>query len=284
MDNTKVAETSRLRRIEGRHNSLLKELRQAFHRGELTPTGEFAIEGFRVIEEAVRSGLRFRAVFVSEAGQARAAKLLPQIKSQVETVLIPDKLFAGAVPSDAPQGVAALVHVKPHTLDHLIENTSGPLLVVAGLQDPGNLGTILRSAEAFGSAGVVLAEGTVSLYNSKVVRASAGSVFRLAALKADLKEVMEKLRSRSIKLIATSSHKGTALPKADLGCKVAIFIGNEGAGLDKKLIAEMDELIMIPHSPRVESLNAGIAASIILYESARQKTVLTTETRSHGES
>ena len=284
MDNTKVAETSRLRRIEGRHNSLLKELRQAFHRGELTPTGECAIEGFRVIEEAVRSGLRFRAVFVSEAGQARAAKLLPQIKSQVETVLVPDKLFAGAVPSDAPQGVAALVHVKPHTLDHLIENTSGPLLVVAGLQDPGNLGTILRSAEAFGSAGVVLAEGTVSLYNSKVVRASAGSVFRLAALKADLKEVMEKLRSRSIKLIATSSHKGTALPKADLGCKVAIFIGNEGAGLDKKLIAEMDELIMIPHSPRVESLNAGIAASIILYESARQKTVLTTETRSHGES
>lgn len=284
MDNTKAAETSRLRRIEGRHNLLLKELRQAFHRGEMTPTGECAIEGFRVIEEAVRSGLRFRAVFVSEAGQARAAKLLPQIKSQVETVLVPDKLFAGAVPSDAPQGVAALVHVKPHTLDHLIENTSGPLLVVAGLQDPGNLGTILRSAEAFGSAGVVLAEGTVSLYNSKVVRASAGSVFRLAALKADLNEVMEKLRSRSIKLIATSSHKGTALPKADLGCKVAIFIGNEGAGLDKKLIAEMDELIMIPHSPRVESLNAGIAASIILYESARQKTVLTTETRSHGES
>ena len=273
MDNTRSADTSRLRRIEGRHNSLLKELRQAFHRGELTATGECAIEGFRVIDEAIRSGLRFRAVFVSESGQARAAKLLPQIKSQVETVLIPDKLFASTVPSEAPQGVAALVYVKPHTLDHLIENASGPLLVVTGLQDPGNLGTILRSAEAFGSAGVVLGEGTVSLYNSKVVRASAGSVFRLAALKADLKNVIEKLRARSIRLVATSSHKGTALPKADLGGKTAIFIGNEGAGLDKKLIAEMDELIMIPHSPRVESLNAGIAASIILYEAARQKTV-----------
>jgi TrmH family RNA methyltransferase len=275
LDNTRSAETSRLRRIEGRHNSLLKELRQAFHRGELTATSECAIEGFRVIEEAIRSGLRFRAVFVSESGQARAAKLLPQIKSQVETVLIPDKLFASAVPSEAPQGVAALVHIKPHTLDNLIENASGPLLVVTGLQDPGNLGTILRSAEAFGSAGVVLGEGTVSLYNSKVVRASAGSIFRLATLKADLKGVIETLRARGIRLLATSSHKGTALPKADLSGKTAIFIGNEGAGLDKKLIAEMDELIMIPHSPRVESLNAGIAASIILYEAARQRTVHT---------
>ncbi|HEX3742238.1 MAG TPA: RNA methyltransferase [Terriglobales bacterium] len=273
MDNTRSADTSRLRRIEGRHNSLLKELRQAFSRGELTASGECAVEGFRVIEEAIRSGLRFRAVFVSESGQARAAKLLPQIKSQVETVLIPDKLFANAVPTEAPQGVAALVHVKSQTLDQLIENaSSAPLLVVAGLQDPGNLGTILRSAEAFEAAGVVLGEGTVSVYNSKVVRASAGSVFRLAILKADLKGVIEKLRGRGVRLVATSSHKGAALPRADLNRQIAIFIGNEGAGLDKKLVAEMDELIMIPHSPRVESLNAGIAASIILYEAARQKT------------
>jgi TrmH family RNA methyltransferase len=237
-----------------------------------------------VIEEAIRSGLRFRAVFVSESGQARAAKLLPQIKSQVETVLIPDKLFSNVVPSETPQGLAALVHAKTHSLDQLIENASStPLLVVAGLQDPGNLGTILRSAEAFGAAGVVLGEGTVSVYNSKVVRASAGSVFRLAALKAELKGLIQSLRSGGIRLVATSSHKGTALPKADLSTKIAIFIGNEGAGLDKKLVAEMDELIMIPHSPRVESLNAGIAASIILYEAARQKTNITTETRRHGE-
>lgn len=273
LENTRNPGSERLRRIEGRHNALLKELRQAFSRGELTASGECAIEGFRVIEEALRSGLRFRAVFVSESGQARAARLLPQIGSHVETVLLPDKLFAGSVPSETPQGLAALVHVKTHTLDQLIQNaSSAPLLVVAGLQDPGNLGTILRSAEAFGAAGVVLGEGTVSVYNSKVVRASAGSVFRLKALKADLKNVIGELRARRFRLIATSSHKGTSLPKADLNRQVAIFIGNEGAGLDKKLISEMDELMMIPHSARVESLNAGIAASIILYEAARQKT------------
>jgi RNA methyltransferase, TrmH family len=272
VENTRNAGSDRLRRIEGRHNSLLKELRQAFSRGELTASGDCAVDGFRVIEEAIRSGLRFRAVFVSESGQARAARLLPQIGSHVETVLLPDKLFAGAVPSETPQGVAGLVHIKTHTLDQLIENaSSAPLLVVAGLQDPGNLGTILRSAEAFGAAGAVLGEGTVSVYNSKVVRASAGSVFRLATLKTDLKRMIEKLRTGGIKLVATSSHKGTPLPQADLNRQIAIFIGNEGAGLDKKLISEMDELIMIPHSSRVESLNAGIAASIILYEAARPK-------------
>jgi len=272
LEKTRSADAGRLRRIEGRHNSLLKELRQAFSRGELTASGECAIEGFRVIEEAIRSGLRFRAVFVSESGQARSARLLPQIGSHVETVLVPDKLFAGAVPSESPQGLAALVNVKTHALNEVLESAvPGPLLVIAGLQDPGNLGTILRSAEAFGAKGVLLSEGTVSVYNSKVVRASAGSVFRLAVVKVELKSVIETMRTRGVRLFATSSHKGTLLPEADLQGQIAIFIGNEGAGLDKKLLSEMDELIMIPHSPRVESLNAGIAASIMLYEASRQK-------------
>lgn len=273
MEKTRNVETSRLRRIEGRHNSLIKELRQAFSRGELTDSGECAIEGFRVIEEAIRSGLRFRALFVSESGQARAARVLPQIGSHVETVLVPDKLFTSAVPTDTPQGIAALVHLKTYSLDDLLESaSSAPLLVVAGLQDPGNLGTILRSAEAFGAAGVILGEGTVNVYNSKVVRASAGSVFRLPVVKTELKAAITQMRKRGVRLIATSSHKGTLLPEADMKGPIAVFIGNEGAGVDKKLLSEMDELLMIPHSPRVESLNAGIAASIILYEAARQKT------------
>ncbi len=266
-------DSDRLRRIEGRHNALLKELRLAFNRGELTPSGECAVEGFRIIEEAIRSGLKLRAVFVSESGRDRAARLLPQIGSHVDTLLIPDKLFANVVPSDNPQGVAALVRVKAHTLDEIVTNTTtGALLVIAGLQDPGNLGTILRSTEAFGAKGVLLGQGTVSAYNNKVVRASAGSIFRTPLAGTDLKTAIPMLRSKGIRLIATSSHKGTPLPEAVLAGEVAIFIGNEGAGIDKKLLSEMDELVMIPHSPRVESLNAGIAASIILYEVARQRT------------
>jgi len=262
----------RLRRVEGRHNALVKELRQAFSRGELTAERECAIEGFRVIEEAVRSGLRFRALFFSESAEPRAARLLPQIGSHVETLLVPDKLFTSAVPSQTPQGVAALVQLKTFTLEEILDTPpSGPLLVIAGVQDPGNLGTILRSAEAFGARGVLLGEGTVSAYNSKVVRASAGSVFRVPLAKIDLNTLAAQLRSRGIRLIATSSHKGVALPEADLKAETAIFIGNEGAGIEKRLLGEMDELVMIPHAPRVESLNAAVAASILLYKAARQK-------------
>jgi len=151
----------------------------------------------------------------------------------------------------------------------------GPIIVLAGLQDPGNLGTILRSAEAFGSAGVVLGEGTVSPFNSKVLRASAGSVFRLPVIigkaAGGLEEISAKLRAQSVRLIATSSHKGTPLDQANLIGPSAIFVGNEGSGLPRALLAQADELIAIPHLPQVESLNAGVAGSIVLYEAARQR-------------
>jgi TrmH family RNA methyltransferase len=276
---TVLSTQSRLRRIEGRHNPLVKQLRQAFSRAELTEAGDCAIEGLRILEEAIRSGLRFTAVFFRESSQDRADRLLPQLGAQVETLLLPDTLFDSLVPSESPQGVAALVRLKQFSLDDVLERLQvGPIVVLAGLQDPGNLGTILRSAEAFGSAGVVLGEGTVSPFNSKVVRASAGSVFRLPVIHghgksgtATLEEVSGKLRAKGVRLIATSSHKGTPLDQADLKSAVAIFFGNEGAGLSREVMAKMDEGIAIPHTAQVESLNAGVAASIVLYEAARQR-------------
>jgi RNA methyltransferase, TrmH family len=281
LSETPLSAQHRLRRIEGRHNPLVKQLRQAFSRAELTETGDCAIEGLRILEEAIRSGLRFRAVFFRESARDRADRLLPQLGSQVETLLLPDNLFDSLVPSDSPQGVAALVRLKEFSLDDVIEQERlqvGPIVVLAGLQDPGNLGTILRSSEAFGSAGVVLGEGTVSPFNSKVVRASAGSVFRLPVIHghgksgtAKLEEVSEKLRTKGVRLIATSSHKGTPLDQADLKSAIAIFFGNEGAGLSREVMSRMDEVIAIPHTAQVESLNAGVAASIVLYEAARQR-------------
>jgi TrmH family RNA methyltransferase len=279
MEQTHLAAHPRLRRIEGRHNPLVKQLRQAFAHAELTEAGDCAIEGLRILEEAIRSGLRFSAVFFRESAQAAAERLLPQIGAQVEILLLPDKLFDSLVPSESPQGVAALVRLKEFSLDDLTERLQvGPIIVLAGLQDPGNLGTILRSSEAFGSAGVILGEGTVSTFNSKVVRASAGSVFRFPMVHAHgksiagkLDQVCEKLRSHGVRLIATSSHKGTPLDQADLKSPSAIFFGNEGSGLPRDLMAQMDESITIPHAPQVESLNAGVAASIVFYEAARQR-------------
>ncbi|HVN17641.1 MAG TPA: RNA methyltransferase [Dongiaceae bacterium] len=266
----------RLRKIEGRHNALVKQLRQAFTRAERTESGDCAIEGVRIMEEAIRSGLRLSAVFFRESAQNVAEKLLPQIGSHVETLLVPDKLFDSAVPSESPQGVAALVRLREFALDDVLERLQvGPAVVVVGLQDPGNLGTILRSAEAFGSAGVVLGEGTVSPFNSKVIRASAGSLFRLPVVLAvsagGWEDASWKLRAQGLRLIATSSHKGTPLDQARLDGPSAVFIGSEGSGLPRNLIGQLDELVVIPHTPQVESLNAGVAGSIVLYEAARQR-------------
>jgi TrmH family RNA methyltransferase len=268
-----ITAQERLRRVEGRHNALVKQLRGAFARAELTETGDCAIEGLRIVEEAIRSGLRFHAVFFRESASNLVERLLPQIGAHVETVVLPDKLFSSVVPSETPQGVAALARYRQSSLEDVFRRIeSGPVVAIAGLQDPGNLGTILRSAEAFGAAGVLLGEGTVSPFNAKVVRGSAGSIFRLPVVQVKMADVLTQLRERGVRLVATSSHKGVSLTQANLAGAVAVFIGGEGAGVPRDLLAKVDEIVAIPHAEQVESLNAGVAASIVLYEIQRQKT------------
>src|SRR6516225_5307444 len=151
----------RLRRIEGRHHRLVKNLRQAFAKEDVSPEGYFGIEGLHLVEEAIRSGLKLGAVFFSASAQRKD-----------------ERLFASAVRTERPQGVAALVRARIFRLEDVLERAQfGPIVVITGLQDPGNLGTIIRSAEAFEAAGVVLGEGTVSPLNGKAVRDAAGSLF-----------------------------------------------------------------------------------------------------------
>ena len=265
-------QADRLRSVAGRHNQRLKELRLAFRRGELTPQGECAIEGIKLLEEALRSGLHLDSVFFSESARPLAEKLLPQIGVRTEALVLPNALFNSIVPSDAPQGVAALLKLPAFSAVQLLERSSdGPFVVAAGLQDPGNLGTILRSAEAFAAAGVFLTEGTVSPYNSKVLRGSAGSIFRLPFVRISSGELIPLLQARGVRLLATSSHEGTPLPRVSWTLPLAIFIGNEGAGLSRELTRQMDETLAIPQAAQVESLNAGVAASIVLYEAARNR-------------
>jgi len=260
----------RLRPVTGRHNGCLKELRMAFRRAQLTPEGECAIEGVKLLEEALRQGRHLGSVFFSESARPLAEKLLPQISNRTEALVLPNALFNSIVLSEAPQGVAALVKLQSYSAAQMLDRAGeGPFVVAAGLQDPGNLGTILRSAEAFGAAGVFLTEGTVSPYNSKVLRGSAGSIFRLPFLPIPSGELIATLRRQGVRLLATSSHRGTPLPEANWTLPLAIFIGNEGAGLPREMMREMDETLVIPQSPQVESLNAGVAASIVLYEARK---------------
>jgi TrmH family RNA methyltransferase len=303
----------RLRSIASRQNSLVKDLRKAFTQAAPADDGSIAIEGVKLVEEAIRSGLRLRAVFFAESARERANRLLPQLSHATETILLPDDIFQSAVATDTPQGVAALVYPLAATLDDLFASLTTPsggphlrravrrkcgdangdanddandddnnddaksslahplILGCAGLQDPGNLGTILRSAEAFGASGVLATEGTVSSANPKVARASAGSVFRLPVIKLSTGQAIEALAAHRVRLAVTSSHKGRPVHEIDLTLPTAIFIGSEGQGVPRALLDAADEAILIPHSPKVESLNAAIAASILLYEAQRQR-------------
>lgn len=261
----------RLRRIASRQNERVKELRRAFAEATPNEQGEVAVEGMHLVEEAIRSGLRLSVVFFSESARERAHKLLPQLSSHTEALLLPDDVFASAVPSETPQGVAALVRVKAFNLGDVLRADPALLVITVGLQDPGNLGTIARSAEAFGVTGLLLGERTVSPWNWKAVRASAGSLFRLPTVKVEIARALPEIKARGVRVLATSSHQGISITDADLRGPLAFVVGSEGAGVPKDVLVQADEVVAIPQSPRVESLNAGIAASIVLYEAARQR-------------
>src|SRR4051812_25842027 len=175
--------SDRLRSVTSRQNGLLKTFRLAFSKHELSEDGECAVEGVKLIEEAIRSGLKVKAVVFSQSGSERANRLMPQINSHAEAIVVSDDIFRSVVDTETPQGVAALVEMPQWSLEELAPQGDELIAVCAGVQDPGNLGTIIRSAEAFGAAAVVLGEGTVSQYNPKVVRSSAGSLFRLPCVK-----------------------------------------------------------------------------------------------------
>ena len=270
-DPTLRAMHERLRLVTSRQNTAVKDLRAAFHSGKPTEDGYCAVEGVHLLEEAIRSGTRLKTVFFSQSAEERANKLLPQLASQVETLLLPDEVFDSAVLTDSPQGVAALVKLKTFKLDEVLRAENPLLLGVAGVQDPGNLGTILRSAEAFGANGVLIGERTVSPWNPKVIRGSSGSVFRLPTVKVEWAPALAELRQRGVRVLATSSHKGESLPAVDFSGPTMVMIGSEGIGVPRDVLAMVDGTVAIPHSPKVESLNAGIAASIVMYEAARQR-------------
>jgi RNA methyltransferase, TrmH family len=142
-------------------------------------------------------------------------------------------------------------------------------VVAAGLQDPGNLGTLVRSAEAFGATGMMLLPGTVSLWNPKTLRASSGSVFRLPVVTLDAAEAFAALRAADVRLFAAVARDGDS--EVDLRGPCALLVGNEGAGLPDAWIAEADARVTIPLPGAVESLNAAIAGSVLLYDAMRQR-------------
>lgn len=274
--------STRLRPIASAQNALVKELRHAFTQGQAV-AGVCAVEGIRLIEEAIRSRLKIQTLFVRESAHAKAQRILGQLTKHAHALLLPDRMFDSAVLTEHPQGIAALIKVPDYQVQSAFAPSPALLVVAAGIQDPGNLGTLIRSAEAFGATGVAGTEGTVNFWNPKTVRASAGSIFRLPMLKITTARLLAELRSRQTPTLAlvappigdstgngNSPRSPNRLQKTDLTVPCALFVGNEGSGIPRELFGEIDQFVAIPQT-KVESLNAGVAASIALYEAQRQR-------------
>ena len=253
------------RRVESRQNARIKELRAGLVRGTKTP--HIAIEGLHLVQEALKSGLTLHTVFVRNGSEAILEHLMV---GDAEVLIVAEEVFASATMTEHPQGIAALVEAPEFPLQAMFTGT--PLVVIAaGLQDPGNLGTLVRSAEAFGATGMMLLPGTVSLWNAKTLRASSGSAFRLPVVALTADDAFAALRERRIRIFAAVARDGDS--QADLRGPSALLVGNEGAGLPGAWIAQADARITIPLPGAVESLNAAIAGSVLLYEAMRQRTI-----------
>jgi RNA methyltransferase, TrmH family len=257
------------RRVESRQNARVKELRAGLSRGMKTAHDHVAVEGLHLVQEAVKSGLKLNTVFVQE-GHEELAQQFPS--GSAEILILSENVFLSAAMTEHPQGVAALVEAPEFNMQSIFPTAPGPepLIVVAGaLQDPGNLGTLVRSAEAFGATGMILLPGTVSLWNAKTLRASSGSAFRLPVLPLSADAAFKVLRDHGVRILAAVARDGDS--EADLRGPSALLVGNEGSGLPKTWIAEADARVTIPFTGAVESLNAAIAGSVLLYEAMRQR-------------
>jgi len=258
--------------VQSRQNSRVKELRASFSPGGRSQTGRVGIEGEHLLVEAVRSGIEIATVFFRSGDEAILDRIT--LDTAVEVIELPPEVFASAVATESPQGVAALVAPKAFSLDDVLrmDQLDQPLIVIAaGLQDPGNLGTLIRSAEAFGASGVVTLPGTVSPWNAKALRASSGSAFRLPIVAANEEEIFPRLRSSGIRVLAAVADRGLPAAEVDLTGSAVLLIGNEGRGLPESLLKRADGRVSIPYPGPVESLNAAIAGSILLYEASRQR-------------
>ncbi|HLK62821.1 MAG TPA: RNA methyltransferase [Bryobacteraceae bacterium] len=253
-------------------NPLLKDVRRAIVRGELTEQGWWVAETFHLLEEALRSDCRVVMVLAAESVRSAAEAHVRRLNG-VRVVVLPDSLLQRISGTETSQGVMALVIPPVWNLDQLFRGR--PLLVVLdGLQDPGNAGTIVRAAEAFGATGVLFLKGTVSPFHPKTLRSSAGSLFRVPFLAGvDPALACAAVQQKRVELYAgvpvRKDAPGRSLADADLTAPCGLVIGNEARGVGSTLRSAALDL-SIP-TVGVESLNAAVAAGILLYEARRQR-------------
>ena len=250
-----------MERVTGRSNRLLTHLRKlASSPGYRRESGQFLCDGIKLAEEAARWQGELETLVLAEG----TALDLPARR----TVQMPADLFRSVAPTDSPQGVLAVCRLERPPLPERLEGRR--YLVLDGVQDPGNVGTILRTADAFEADGVFLLPGCADLYGPKTVRATMGALFRRPVWQTELTDLRPLLAASGLPLIGAALGEHTLDARA-LPAAAAVAVGSEGRGLSSEVLAACDAAVRIPMSSRCESLNAAVAASVLLWEMYRRE-------------
>jgi RNA methyltransferase, TrmH family len=244
-------------RIESVKNQKVKQWKKLHTKKEREATGTFMIEGLHLVEEALKTKDMIRDLIVSEDLTLPAHWNVDQLN----IILVTKEVMKAISDTETPQGIAAICEFQT---EHSA-NIWNKILLVDSVQDPGNLGTIIRTADAAGIDGIILGEGTVDHYNSKVVRSSQGSIFHLPIIKGNLAEWVEIYRSNHIPVYGTSLQNGVSYREVEPSQQFCLIIGNEGNGVNSELLKNTVKNLYIPIYGGAESLNVAIASGILLY-------------------
>lgn len=241
-------------------------------RRERETTGLFTAEGIRLFEEIPVSQLE--QVFVSESFLEREdSQMILKKAEDKEVYAVKDSVFAGMCDTRTPQGILALVHRRDWSMEEVLSLSDTPFFMMAeNLQDPGNLGTILRTGEGAGITALILSKGTVDIYSPKVIRSTMGSLFRVPFLYVDnMEETVLMLKQKGISVYGAHLEGSVPYDEPDYKKPSAILIGNEGNGLTAEAAGACSRKVRIPMEGAVESLNAAMSAGILMYEVHRQR-------------
>jgi TrmH family RNA methyltransferase len=258
--------------ISSRQNATVKRFRQ-LAAGD--PAGEsMLLDGEHLVREALASGFRIElAAFVERLANGPMTGMVDALeRSGARVVAVTDQVLAVVSPVRQPSGVVAIARRPSAMLDQVLHTRQSLVLIIGEVQDPGNVGAIIRAAEGCGATGVVVTTGVADPFSWKALRGGMGSTFRLPiASGQSLDAAVGRARAAGLRVIATTARGGTPLPACDLRPGCAILLGGEGSGLPATIVEAADERVTIPMQPPVESLNVAIAAALVLYEAARQR-------------
>ena len=255
--------------ISSPSNPLLKEVRKAIAKGTLTADGECVAESFHLLNEALRSRVHVSTILAAESARARVEESLGE-RTGIRVALLPDRVFDSVAGTNSSQGVIALVMPRLWRIDQLFADRA-LVVVLDGVQDPGNAGTMVRAAEAFGATGVLFVKGSASPHHPKTLRAAAGSLFRVPYVGAIEPSIARAALARNCPFVYAAQPDADAqtVGDADFSSPCAFVIGSEGVGIGPEFRSSATP-VTIP-TQQVESLNASIAGAIFLYEAYRQR-------------